>query len=112
VLTLFAFAAEHAPMCRNVASSTVNQHVVATYRDALAGPCRQIAAQGMEVLDTVAALHEEAVTRFLVGGFLEVLRSWMEDPGTTDLRARIGAALDTVDALLGISSAQKGPSNG
>ena len=112
VLDLFAFAAAHASMCRNVVPSTVNQHVLTAYRDALAPPCRQIATQGMAVLDTVAALREDAVTRFLVGGFLEVLRSWMEDPATTDLRARVSATLDTVDALLGITSAQKGPSNG
>ncbi|MES2943235.1 MAG: TetR/AcrR family transcriptional regulator, partial [Pseudomonadota bacterium] len=42
---------------------------------------------------------------------MEVLRSWMEDPDATDLYARVSAALDTVDALLGIASAQKGPSN-
>lgn len=112
VLDLFAFAADHASMCRNVVPSTVNQHVLSAYRDALAPPCRQIATQGMAVLDTVAALREDAVTRFLVGGFLEVLRSWMEDPNTTDLRARVSATLDTVDALLGITSAQKGLSHG
>ena len=112
VLDLFAFAAAHASMCRNVVPSTVNQHVLTAYRDALAPPCRQIATQGMAVLDTVTALREDAVTRFLIGGFLEVLRSWMEDPNTTDLRARVSATLDTVDALLGITSAQKGPSHG
>lgn len=107
VLDLFAFAAEHSTMCRNVVPSTVNQHVLAAYRDALSEPCRQIAAQGMAVLDTVAHLKAHAVTRFLVGGFLEVLRSWMEDPGTTDLRVRVSAALDTVDALLGISAERR-----
>lgn len=109
IVELFAFAADHASMCRNVVPSTVNQHVLAAYRDALIAPCRQIAAQGMAVLDRVAPLPEQAVARFLVGGFMEVLRSWMEDPDTTDLPARVGAALDTVDALLGISSSQKGP---
>jgi AcrR family transcriptional regulator len=112
VLDLFAFAAEHATMCRNVVPSTVNQHVLAAYRAALSGPCRQIAAQGMVVLDAVAQLQVHAVTRFLVGGFLEVLRSWMEEPETTDLHARVSAALDTVDALLGISSDQKGTADG
>ena len=112
MLDLFAFAAAHESMCRNVVPSTVNQHVLTAYRDALAPPCRQIATQGMAVLDTVTALREDAVTRFLIGGFLEVLRSWMEDPNTTDLRARVSATLDTVDALLGITSAQKGPSHG
>jgi AcrR family transcriptional regulator len=112
VLELFAFAADHAAMYRNIVPSTVNQHVLAAYRDALVAPCRQIAAQGMAVLDTVAPLPAQAVTRFLVGGFMEVLRSWMEDPETTDLHARVRAALDTVDALLGLTSAQKGPTDG
>jgi hypothetical protein len=66
----------------------------------------------MAVLATIAPLPADAVTRFLVGGFMEVLRSWMEDPDATDLHARVEAALDTVDALLGISSAQKGPHDG
>ncbi|PRC41424.1 TetR family transcriptional regulator [Mycobacterium sp. ITM-2017-0098] len=112
VVDLFAFAAEHSSLCRNVVPSTVNQHVLATYRDALFAPCQLIAAQGMAVLDSVAPLPEEAVARFLVGGFMEVLRSWMEDPDSTDLPARVTAALDTVDALLGISSSQKGPADG
>jgi hypothetical protein len=112
VLELFAFAGEHASMCRNVVPSTVNQHVLTTYRDALFAPCQQIAAQGMAVLDSVAPLPEQAVTRFLVGGFMEVLRSWMDGPDTTDLPARVSAALDTVDALLGISSSRKGPADG
>ncbi len=112
IVELFAFAAEHASMCRNVVPSTVNQHVLATYRDALFAPCRQIAAQGMAVLHNVAPLPEQAVARFLVGGFMEVLRSWMEDPDTTDLPARVSAALDTVDALLGTTPSQKGAADG
>jgi AcrR family transcriptional regulator len=112
ILDLFAFAREHPALFRNVAPTTVNQHVLVTYRDALAAPCRQIAAQGMAVLDTISPIPADAVTRFLVGGFVEVLRSWMDDPSATDLHARVGAALDTVDALLGITSAQKGPLRG
>ncbi|MGE4364126.1 MAG: TetR/AcrR family transcriptional regulator [Mycolicibacterium sp.] len=112
ILVLFVFAGAHPAMCRNIVPSTVNQHVLATYRDALFEPCQQIAEQGMAVLDTVAPLPAEAVTRFLVGGFMEVLRSWMEDPHATDLHARVSAALDTVDALLGTSPAQKGPTHG
>ncbi|WP_024444858.1 TetR/AcrR family transcriptional regulator [Mycolicibacterium iranicum] len=112
ILELFGFAAEHAALFRHVVPSTVNQYVLVTYRDALRAPCEQIASQGMAVLDTITSISADAVTRFLVGGFTEVLRSWMEDPDATDLSLRIGAALDTVDALLGITSAQKGPSRG
>lgn len=112
VLELFEFAARHGSMCHNIVPSTVNQQLLTAYREALLVPCRRIATQGMAVLDTVAPLPAEAVTRFLVGGFLEVLRSWMEDPDATDLAARVGAALDTVDALLGISCASKGPHHG
>ena len=36
---------------------------------------------------------------------MEVLRSWMEDPDSTDLRGRVTGALDTVAALLGLPSA-------
>lgn len=112
ILELFGFAAEHPALFRHVVPSTVNQHVLVTYRDALRGPCEQIAHQGMGVLDTITAIPTDAVTRFLVGGFTEVLRSWMEDHDATDLYTRAGAALDTVDALLGISQAQKGPLHG
>lgn len=112
ILDLFGFAAAHPRLCRNVVPSTVHQHVLVTYRDALYAPCRRIAGQGMEVLDAVSSLPAEAVTRFLVGGLVEVLRSWMEDPDATDLNGRVQAALDTVDALLGIASAQKGSTRG
>ena len=37
----------------------------------------------------IAGLTPESVSRFLVGGFMEVLRSWMEDPDATDLRGRV-----------------------
>jgi hypothetical protein len=54
----------------------------------------------MGVVGAIADIGQDAVSRFLVGGFQEVLRSWMEDPDATDLRSRVAAALDTVDALL------------
>jgi hypothetical protein len=43
---------------------------------------------------------------------MEVLRSWMEDPNPTDLSGRVGAALDTVNALLGLTTHSKGPQHG
>ncbi|WNG85218.1 TetR/AcrR family transcriptional regulator [Mycobacterium sp. ITM-2016-00317] len=112
ILDLFEFAARHPGLCHNVVSSTVHQHVLATYREALLDPCRQIADQGMAMLHTIAPLPADAVTRFLVGGLMEVLRSWMEDPHPTDLHARVRAALVTIDALLGGSPTPKGPLDG
>ncbi len=112
ILRLFGFAAEHREMYRNIVPSTVTQHVITAIRAELAPACEEIGAQGMATLATIAPLPADAVTRFLVGGFMEVLRSWMEDPDATDLHARVAAALDTVDALLGISTARKGPHNG
>ncbi|KRE33208.1 TetR family transcriptional regulator [Mycobacterium sp. Soil538] len=105
ITDLFAFAAQHGAMYRNIVPSVVTQHVVTTFRAALLPACEQIAAQGMAVLAAIAPLPAEAVTRFLVGGLMEVLRSWMEDPDPTDLTTRVQAALDTIDALLGISPA-------
>jgi hypothetical protein len=58
----------------------------------------------MRVVGAIADIPPESVGRFLVGGFQEVLRSWMEDAEATDLRQRVTAALDTVDALLGLST--------
>lgn len=104
---LFGFAAEHRSMYRNVVPSTVTQHVVTAFRTALLPACDDIAAQGMAVVSAIAPLPAQSVTRFLVGGFMEVLRSWMEDPDATDLDARVIAALDTVDALLGITSPER-----
>jgi hypothetical protein len=100
IISLFDFAAEHRAMYRNVVPSAVTQQVVASFRDQLLPACREIAAQGMRVVGPVADVAPESVSRFLVGGFQEVLRSWMEDPASTDLRSRVTAALDTVDALL------------
>ena len=100
IVGLFDFAAGHREVYRHVVPSAVTQHVVAAFRAELLPACRDIAAQGMRVVGPVADVAEESVSRFLVGGFQEVLRSWMEDPHATDLRSRVMAALDTVDALL------------
>jgi len=105
ILALFDFAAHHRAMYRNIVPSAVTQRVVAAFRAELAPACEEIATAGMPAVTTVASLTPEAVTRFLVGGFMEVLRSWMEDRDATDLRGRVTGALDTVSALLGLSSA-------
>jgi AcrR family transcriptional regulator len=101
IVALFDFAADHREMYRNIAPSAVTQRVVTAFRAELAPACEEIAAAGMPAVTTVASLTPEAVSRFLVGGFMEVLRSWMEDADGTDLRGRVTAALDTVSALLG-----------
>jgi AcrR family transcriptional regulator len=108
ILRLFDFAAEHRAMYRNVFGSAVAQRVVSAFRAELLPACEEIARQSMPVVTSIAALSPESVSRFLVGGFMEVLRSWMEDPDSPDLRARVGAALDTVHALLGIALSPTG----
>ena len=105
ILALFDLAAHHRAMYRNIVPSAVTQRVVAEFRAELAPACEEIATAGMPAVTTVASLTPEAVTRFLVGGFMEVLRSWMEDRDAADLRGRVSGALDTVSALLGLSSA-------
>ncbi len=102
IIGLFAFAADHRAMYRNVVPSAVTQRVVAAFRAEMLPSCEEIAAQGMQIVGPIADIAPDAVSRFLVGGFQEVLRSWMEDPDATDLRSRVTAALDTVDALLGL----------
>jgi AcrR family transcriptional regulator len=103
ITALFDFAAEHRAMYRNVVPSAVTLRVVAAFRSELTPACEQIAAES--AVADVAGLTTESVSRFLVGGFIEVLRSWMEDGNATDLRGRATAALDTVGALLGFSAA-------
>ena len=103
IARLFGFAAEHRSMYRNIVPSAVTQRVVNAFRAELAPACEEIATQGMPVVSPIAGLTPDAVGRFLVGGFTEVLRAWMEDPDATDLGRRVGAALDTVNALLGLS---------
>ncbi|MET4429482.1 MULTISPECIES: TetR/AcrR family transcriptional regulator [unclassified Mycolicibacterium] len=104
ILRIFDLAAEHRAMYHNVVPSAVTQRVVAAFRAELLPACEELARQGMPVVGSIPGLSPEAVSRFLVGGFQEVLRSWMEEPPgsehTTDLRGRVTAALDTVDALL------------
>lgn len=100
IVRLFEFAADHRAMYRNVVPSAVTQRVVNAFRTELTPACAAIAAQSMPVVTPIAGLAPDAVTRFLVGGFTEVLRSWMEDPDAGDLRERVAAALDTVHALL------------
>ena len=104
ILRLFDFAAEHRSMYRNIVPSAVTQRVVTAFRAELQPACAQIARQGMPMVSPIASLTPESVTRFLVGGFMEVLRSWMEDPDSPDLSGRVGAALDTVNALLGLTT--------
>jgi AcrR family transcriptional regulator len=101
ILRLFEFAAEHRAMYRNIVPSTVSLRAAAAFRAQLAPPCREIAAQGTPAVSAVAGVTAESVAGFLIGGFMEVLRSWMEDPAPSDLRSKAGAALDTVAALLG-----------
>jgi len=112
ILRLFDFAAEHRSMYRNIVPSAVTQRVVAAFRAELQPACLQIAEQGMPLVSPVAGLTPESVSRFLVGGFMEVLRSWMESPDPTDLSGRVAAALDTVNALLGLTTYSKGPQHG
>ena len=90
----------------------MTQRVVTAFRAELLPACEEIAAQGMPAVAAVASLTPESVTRFLVGGFMEVLRSWMEDPDSTDLGGRVSAALDTVNALLGLTAPTKGLHHG
>jgi AcrR family transcriptional regulator len=112
ILRLFDFAAEHRSMYRNIVPSAVTQRVVTAFRTELQPACEQIARHAMPVVSPIASLTPESVTRFLVGGFMEVLRSWMEDPDSTDLGGRVSAALDTVNALLGLTTSSKGPQHG
>ena len=112
ILRPFDFAADHRSMYRNVVPSAVMQRVVTAFRAELLSPCEEIAALAMPVVTPIAGLTPDSVTRFLVGGFMEVLRSWMEDPDSTDLRGRITAALDTVNALLGLPAHPKGRHHG
>jgi AcrR family transcriptional regulator len=112
ILRLFDFAAEHRSMYRNIVPSSVTQRVVTAFRAELQPACLQIAEQGMPLVSPVAGLTPESVSRFLVGGFMEVLRSWMESPDPTDLSGRVAAALDTVNALLGLTTHSKGPQHG
>jgi hypothetical protein len=91
-------------MYRNIVPSAATQSVVDAFRAALAPACEEIAVHSMPVVGPIAALSPESVGRFLVGGFMEVLRSWMEDPEGGDLRGRVGGALDTVNALLGLTA--------
>ena len=112
ILRLFDFAAEHRSMYRNIVPSAVTQRVVTAFRAELQPACEDIARHGMPVVSPIASLTRESVTRFLVGGFMEVLRSWMEDPNATELSGRVSAALDTVNALLGLTTSSKGPQHG
>ena len=105
ILRLFGYAAEHRSMYRNIVPSAVTQRVVTAFRAELQPACQDIATHGMRVVSPIAGLTPESVSRFLVGGFMEVLRSWMEDPDSTDLVGRAAAALDTVNALLGLTTA-------
>ncbi|WP_163799453.1 TetR/AcrR family transcriptional regulator [Mycolicibacterium sediminis] len=101
ILRVFDRAAEHRAMYHNVVPSAVTQRVVTAFRAALLPACEEMARRAMPVLGSVSAPGPDAVSRFLVGGFQEVLRSWMAEDDATDLRARVTAALDTVDALIG-----------
>ncbi|KUI20944.1 TetR family transcriptional regulator [Mycobacterium lehmannii] len=112
ILRLFDFVADHRAAYRHVVSSTVSQRVVAAFRAELTPACDELASAAVPAVTAIAGVAPEAVTRFLVGGFTEVLRSWMDDPSATDLSDRVRAALDTVNALLGMSDHSKGSHHG
>ncbi len=100
IARLFDFAADHRAAYHNVVTSTVARRVAVAFHAELLGPCEEIATAAMPGIAPIAGVTTGAVTRFLVGGFMEVLRSWMEDPHASDLGGRVRAALDTVRALL------------
>lgn len=102
IVALFDFAAEHRAMYRNVVPSVVTLRVLAAFRAELEPACEQIAAEARSV--DGGDLPRGSVAGFLVGGFVEVLRSWMDDDEATDLHGRVTAALDTVEVLLGLSA--------
>lgn len=104
IVNLFAFADQHRAMYRNIVPSAVTDRVVSAFRAELAPACREIAHRGIPAVPPIAGLSPESVGRFLVGGYVEVLRSWMEDPESGDLAARVQAALETVGALLGFAT--------
>lgn len=112
ILRLFDFVAEHRAVYRHVVSSTVAQRVVAAFRAELTPACEEMAAAAMPAVAAIAGVAPEAVTRFLVGGFTEVLRSWMDEPSATDLGDRVRAALDTVNVLLGVPGYSRGSHHG
>ncbi|OBK73912.1 TetR/AcrR family transcriptional regulator [Mycobacterium sp. 1164985.4] len=112
ILRLFDFVAEHRAVYRHVVSSTVAQRVVAAFRAELTPACEEMASAAMPAVTAIAGVAPEAVIRFLVGGFTEVLRSWMDDPSATDLGDRVRAALDTVNALLGVPEHSRGSRHG
>ncbi len=112
ILRLFDFVAEHRAVYRHVVSSTVAQRVVAAFRAELTPACEEMAAAAIPAVTAIAGVAPDAVTRFLVGGFTEVLRSWMDDPSAADLTDRVRAALDTVNALLGIAEHSRGSLHG
>jgi AcrR family transcriptional regulator len=107
ILALFDFAAGHRTMYRNVVPSAVTLRAVAAFRAELAPACEQIAVETAGPAGDIAGLTSDSVGRFLLGGFIEVLRSWMEDPNAADLRGRVIAALHTVDVLLSSPAALK-----
>jgi AcrR family transcriptional regulator len=101
ILALFDFVAQHRTIYRNIVPSTVSSRAAAAFRAELAPACREIAEQAT----TGTTVTTAQIERFLVGGFMEVLRSWMEDPNPTDLHVSGQQALDTVRALLGTGNA-------
>lgn len=107
ILRVFDAAAEHRAVYRHVVGSAVTQRVVAAFRAELLPACEELATRAAPRLEPIAGVNPDTVARFLVGGFQEVLRSWMEDPQPTELRERVVAALDTVDALLGTTPERK-----
>lgn len=100
ILTLFDFVARHRTIYRNIVPSTVSSRAASAFRAELAPACREIAERATAGMAVTTAQIE----RFLIGGFMEVLRSWMEDPNPPDLHASGQQALDTVRALLGTGS--------
>jgi len=107
ILRLFDFAAEHRSIYRNIVPSAVTQRVVTAFAKNCSRPASRSRSRACHLSLRFAGLTPESVSRFLVGGFVEVLRSWMENPDPTDLSGRVGAALDTVNALLGLTTLRK-----
>ncbi len=99
-------------MYRNIVPSAVTQRVVTAFRAELLPACEEIATQGMPVVTPIAGLTPESVTPIpgrRVHGGAAVLDG---GPGRDRPRRRVSAALDTVNALLGLPTYSKGHHHG
>ncbi|WP_282947209.1 TetR/AcrR family transcriptional regulator [Cellulomonas endometrii] len=104
---LTAYVDVHRPMYLNLRSSAVFEDVVEMWRELFLPHCRDIAARAIEVRgEYLDDSDREALTRFVLGGLVELIRTWLrEGDRSVSPATEAGVIARQLERFLGLPAA-------